>query len=110
MYYPRVLTYAATVVVVLMGADFADAAAIGRTLAAALDWPFVAGDDPHVLHAIIATVLGRREHLLAATLSLTDGDRRTVRGELLGVRFLDLAEHSAVESEILATMCREFGV
>ena len=93
-----------------MGADPAGAAVLGGSIAAALDWPFVEAEDPGALHALASIALGRRQHLLAATLPLTEAGRQTVRGELFGVRFVNLAEHPAGANELLATMRREFGV
>jgi hypothetical protein len=98
------------VVVILMGTDSAGAAVIGRTIAAELDWPLVEGEDPRALHAFASTAIGRRQHLLAATVPLTEAGRQTVRGELFGVRFVDLAEHPAGASAILGVMRREFGL
>lgn len=85
------------------------APAIGPALAAELDWPLVESDNPGALHAIVADVLGRRQHLLAVTPHLTERDQQTIRGALLGVRFLDLPG-AASPAEIVATLRREFGV
>ena len=84
--------------------------AIGPAVAAELDWPLVESDDPLALHAMAASVLGRRQHLLAVTPPLTQLDQQTIRGDLLGVRFLDLSNGPASPGEIVAAMRREFGV
>ncbi len=93
-----------------MGGARDGAPAIGPAAAAELDWPLVESDDPLALHAIAAGVLGRRQHLLAVSPPLTERDRQTIRGDLLGVRFLDLSGGPANAGEIVAAMRREFGL
>ena len=93
-----------------MGADAAAAAASVETLAAQLGWRSAASEDAGVLEAAVGASLGRREHLLAATRHLSEGEQEAVRGGLSGVRFLDLAGLPPDASAILAAMRREFGV
>jgi hypothetical protein len=97
-------------VVILMGADDTGAAAAARTLSASLGWPHTRGGDLRALHAAIAHVLGRREHLVIATAPLTADEQHTVRGSLHGVRFVDLAEPPANTEEIVLAIRREFGL
>lgn len=86
------------------------APAIGPAIAAELDWPLIESDHPGELHTMVASVLGRRQHLLAVTPPLTERDQQTIRGELLGVRFLDLPGDAAGPAEIAAALRREFGI
>jgi hypothetical protein len=105
----RILKYAASVVVILMGANDTGAAAAARALSASLGWPHTRGGDLRALHAAIAHVLGRREHLIIAAGALTAEEQHTVRGDLLGVRFVDLTEPRGNTEEIVRSIRREFG-
>ena len=96
-------------VVVLTGSDRSRAARIGRALADALGWPSADADDPHALHALVATVLGRREHLVAAAAPLSTHDQESVRGDLHHVRFVDVTD-TAQPGEVVGRIRREFGV
>ena len=107
-HYLRVLTYAAKVVVILMG--LAGAGAVGRALAEDVGWPLVHAPDPHALHAIVARTLGRREHAVVVSVPLTAGDQEIVRGELHGVRFVDLAAASGSDADVVRMIRREFGL
>jgi hypothetical protein len=98
------------VVVILMDADDTGAAAAARALSASLGWPHTRGGDLRALHAAIAHVLGRREHLVIATGPLTADGQQTVRGDLHGVRFVDLAEPLGNTEEIVLSIRREFGL
>jgi gluconokinase len=103
------------VVVILTGAAGSGKTTVGQALAAALGWRFADGDDYHApesvakmhagvplsdaergpwlasLHEVIATTLGRREHLVVACSALRDRYRRTLQGGLHRVRFVHLA-------------------
>jgi hypothetical protein len=98
------------VVIILMGADDTGAAAAARALAADLGWPRTTGGDPYAVHAAIAHVLGRREHLVVASDPLTADEQQTVRGDLHGVRFVDLTEPPEDTDEIVRSVRREFGL
>jgi gluconate kinase len=98
------------VVVIVTGAPRARTAAIGRSLANELGWPLVEEDDPHALHAVSATVLGRREHLVIAAHALSATDRETVHGELRSLRFVDLAKQPGASDAITRAIRREFGI
>jgi gluconate kinase len=98
------------VVVILMSAAGAGAAAIGRALAQEVGWPLVHAPDPHALHAIVARTLGRREHAVVISVPLTATDQEIVRGDLHGVRFVDLAQPSGSDADTLRTIRREFGL
>jgi hypothetical protein len=97
------------VVVILMQADGAGAAAAARALSASLGWPHTRGGDVRALHAAVAHALGRREHLVIATASLTADEQQIVRGDLHGVRFVDLAEPLGNTDEIVLSIRREIG-
>jgi gluconokinase len=110
----RPTRYAASVVVVLIGAAGAGKTTVGKALAAALGWRFVDGDDYHApasiakmragvplsdadrapwlasLHCVIAATLDRREHIVIACSALRDSYRRTLQGGLHAVRFVYL--------------------
>jgi hypothetical protein len=98
------------VVVILMSANDTGAAAVARALSASLGWPHTRGGDPRALQAAIAHVLGRREHLVVATAPLTADEQHTVRGDLHGVRFVDLAEPLGNTDEIVLSIRRQFGL
>jgi hypothetical protein len=98
------------VVVILMGTAGSRHTAIGRALAETLGWPLVDAHAPDALHIAVARVLGRREHLVATSAPLSPGDQDTVRGGLLGVRFVDLADRRDDAEEIIAAIRREFGL
>jgi hypothetical protein len=98
------------VVVILTGVDDDGTAAIAGALAASLGWPYTRGGDPRALHAAIAYVLGRREHLVVANGPLTADEQHTVQGGLHGVRFVDLAEPVRDTEEIVISIRREFGL
>jgi hypothetical protein len=97
------------VVVILMDADETGAAAVARTLSVSLGWPHTRGGDLRALHAAIAHVLGRREHLIIATAPLSADEQQIVRGDLHGVRFVDLAEPLGHTEEIVLSIRRELG-
>ena len=122
----RLTRYAATVVVILIGAAGAGKTTVGKALAAATAWRFVDGDDYHAqdaiakmragtpltdedrapwlvsLHREIAATLDRREHLVVACSALRDRYRRTLQGSLRRVRFVYLAADEAVLRQRLA--------
>ena len=93
---------------ILIGRAGGGAAAIAHALAAEIGWPVVA--DPRALHAMVARTLGRREHLIITSAPITPDDQQTVRGELLGVRFVDLAEQRGDPDAIVRAIRREFGL
>ncbi len=97
-------------VIILTGVDDDGTSTVARALAASLGWPHTRGGDPRALHAAIAHVLGRREHLVVANGPLTAEEQHTVRGDLHGVRFVDLAEPRGDPDEILISIRREFGL
>ena len=94
-HYHRVLTYAAVVVVVLMGVAGVGRTTIGRALAAAIGGRFVESHDPHALHATAAAALGRRDHLIVRSSPLAARDRQAVRSDLRPVRFVYLGHQPA---------------
>ena len=83
---------------------------VGEALAAALGWHIASGDDPHALHTVVAQVLGRREHRVVASGALSAGDQTIVRGDLLGVRFVDLADQHGSTADIVGAIRHEFGL
>ena len=93
-----------------MGTDAAGAAAVAQALSAGLGWPHTRGGDPRALHAAIAHVLGRREHLIVASGPLSADDQLSVRRDLHGVRFVDLAEPIGNAEEIVSSIRRDFGL
>ena len=97
-------------VVILIGSNRSRAARIGRALADALGWPSVDADDPHALHTLVATVLGRRQHLVAAAAPLSTRDQESVRGHLHNVRFVDVTDTAQPPGEVVGWIRREFGV
>jgi hypothetical protein len=98
------------VVIILMGADDSGAAAAARMLSVSLGWPHTRGGDPRALHAALAHVLGRREHLVIASDPLTADEQYIARGDLHGVRFVDLPEPPGNTEEIVRSIRREFGL
>jgi hypothetical protein len=109
-HYRRVLTYAANVVLILMGAAGDGAAVIAHTLAAEVGWPVVEWPAPPALHAMVARTLGRREHLVVTSAPMTSDDQQSVRGELHGVRFVNLADRQGNPADIVRAIRREFGI
>jgi len=93
-----------------MSADETGAAAAARALSVGLGWPHTRGGDPSALHAAIAHVLGRREHLVVASAPLTEGEQHIARGDLHGVRFVDLTEPVGTVDDIVRSVRREFGL
>ena len=95
---------------ILTGVDDDGTAAVARALAANLGWPHTRGGDPRALHAAVAYVIGRREHLVVANGPLTADEQGTVRSDLHGVRFVDLPEPVGKTDEIVRSIRREFGL
>jgi len=93
-----------------MEADAARTLTVGLALSADLGWPLMEAADPQALHATLATVLGRREHLVVASPVLSPEAQATVRGDLPGVRFVNLADHPDNPQEIVRALRREFGL
>jgi|SRR5438105_3439125 len=115
------------VVVIVMGAAGAGKTTVGRALAAALDWPFVEGDDYHgaaavekirsgigltdadrapwlaAIHRVMAHALDRREHRVIACSALRERYRETLRSGLRPVRFLFLNANEATLRRRLET-------
>jgi hypothetical protein len=100
------LKYAGEVVVILMGAGKTP---VGEALAAALGWRVAEHDEPRALHAIVAGVLGRREHVVITTRTLSETEQANVRGDLHGVRFVDLSEQRGSPGEIAGALRGDFG-
>jgi hypothetical protein len=98
------------VVVILMGVAGAGTTTIGAALAQDLGWLHVAAADPHELHVIVARTLGRREHLVVTSRWLAASEQEAVRGELHGVRFVDLAQQSRSDTDIVHAIRYEFGL
>ena len=92
-----------------MGTDETGAAAAARALSGSLGWPHTRGGNPNALHAAIAHVLARREHLVVASAPLTEAEQHTARGDLHGVRFVDLTEPENID-EIVRSVRRRFGL
>src|SRR5205085_9617349 len=100
-HYPRVLTYPANVVVIVMGVAGVGKTTVGRALAAQLGCRFVEGDDLHsataiakmsagtplsdddrapwltALHAIVVASLDRRETVVLTCSALKEAYRTT---------------------------------
>ena len=93
-----------------MGADDAGSAAAARALSVSLGWPHTRGGDPRALHAAVAYVLGRREHLVIASDPLTADEQQVARGDLHGVRFVNLPDPPGNPEEIVHSIRREFGL
>jgi gluconokinase len=131
-HYPRVLTYAASVVVIVMGVAGAGKTTIGRALAAATGWRFVEGDELHTpaaveqmragipltdadreswiaaLHQIIAAATNRREALILSCSALKERYREALRGDLCGVRFVYLEADPETLARRLASRAGHF--
>ena len=93
-----------------MGEAGDGAAVIAHALAADAGWLVVEWPEPGALRALVARTLGRREHLVIASAPLSSHDRQIVRGDLHGVRFVDLADHRGTPADIVSTIRREFGI
>jgi gluconokinase len=117
------------VVVILMGVAGVGKTTVGRSLAAELACRFVEGDDHHspaaiakmragtpltdvdrapwltALHTLIAAALDRRELVMITCSALKERYRRTLRGDLRGVRFV----HLTADQETLARRLAERG-
>jgi gluconate kinase len=139
-------------VIVFVGAGAGGRIAMGRALASELGWPFLDAEAVHAathpggppsgvapragvdrtsrtaaLHAIIARVIGRREHLVVACAPLAPGERESLKGDLRTVRFVDLGgvlpagrlpdelpevvtvDAATPQAEVLGIIRREFG-
>lgn len=97
-------------VVILMGPRRDHVRSAGLALSAELGWPLADAADPKALHPIVATVLGRREHLVVVSPALSPDAQQTVRGGLPRVRFVNLTDDSANPEEIVRAVRREFGL
>lgn len=84
--------------------------AVGEALAAELGWRTAASDDAHALQEIVAGVLGRRQHLVITTRPLSAEEHAIVRGDLHGVRFVDLLDQRGTASETVVAIRRDFGL
>lgn len=82
---------------------------IGEALAAELGWRIETCDDPHALHAIVAHVLGRREHRVIASRPLRADAAAIVRGGLHRVRVVDLSQYRGSTADIVGAIRREYG-
>jgi gluconate kinase len=116
------------VVVIVMGDAAAGVTAIGRALAAEMNWRFVNEHDSaeptslaHVrdsrlpacrersqwfrrLRSTIATAVDRREHVVVACPILTHADRQALRSGLRSIRFVSLqhvTQASMAEDDVL---------
>jgi hypothetical protein len=98
------------VVVVLMGAAGDGAAVIAHMLGADVGWPVAEWPAPGAIRAMVARTLGRREHLIIASSPLSPDDQQSVRGDLHGVRFVDLSVRRDSPAEIVAALRRDFGL
>jgi hypothetical protein len=98
------------VVVILMGVAGDGAAIIAHTLAAEIGWPVAEWPAPGALPGIVSRTLGRREHLLVTSAPLSPSDQDSVRGDLRGVRFVDLTDRREDPDEIVRTIRLEFGL
>ena len=131
-HYPRVLSYAANVVVIVMGVAGAGKTTIGRALAAEFGWRFVEGDELHTqaaveqmragialtdvdreswiaaLHGIIAAAANRREPLILACSALKERYRQALRGDLRRVRFVYLGADRETLGRRLASRAGHF--
>jgi carbohydrate kinase (thermoresistant glucokinase family) len=131
-HYPRVLSYAANVVVIVMGVAGAGKTTIGRALAAEFGWRFVEGDELHTaaavekmraaipltdadreswiaaLHLIIAAATNRRERLILSCSALKERYRQALRGDLRGVRFVYLEADPETLGQRLASRAGHF--
>jgi gluconate kinase len=98
------------VVVILMGVAGDGAAIIAHTLAPQIGWPVVEWPALRTPPAMVARTLGRREHLLITSAPLGAAEQETVRGDLPGVRFVDLTDRRGEPDEIARAIRREFGL
>jgi gluconokinase len=128
-HYPRVLTYPANVVIILMGVAGVGKTTVGRALAAQLCCRFVEGDEHHsaaaiekmragtaltdadrapwltTLHAMVAAALDRRETLVLTCSALKERYRQTLRGNCRTVRFV----HLEASQQVLVRRLRDRG-
>jgi hypothetical protein len=98
------------VVVILMGAAGDGAAIIAHSLASEVGWQVVEWPEPRALGAIVASTLGRRQHLILSSNPLTPGDQEQIRGDLHGVRFVDLGAQHGTPDDIIRAIRQEFGI
>lgn len=110
LHYRRVLAYAAAVVVILMGMAGDGAAIIAHTLAAEIGWPVAEWPALRALPGMVARTLGRREHLLVTSAPLNASAQDTIRGDLHGVRFVDLTDRGEGPDEMVRALRLEFGL
>lgn len=95
---------------ILTSAAVDRAAAVGRILADELAWPMIDQPDLRTLPAVVATTLGRREHLLVVSAPIASRDQDAVRGALHGVRFVDLDDQAAAPEAVARFIRAEFGM
>ncbi len=93
-----------------MGAAGDGAAVIARALAAEVRWPVAEWPEAGALHGIAARVLGRREHMIVVSTPLTPADQQVVRGDLHGLRFVNLSDHDGNPERTVGTIRRELGL
>ena len=93
-----------------MGGAEVGTALVASALAAALDWRILDARDPRSIRAEVARTLGRREHLVVAAGPLTAENQQAIRGDLHGVRFVDLATSQGDEHDIVRAIRDEFGL
>ena len=93
-----------------MGADPARMRPAALALSRELGWPLIDAAEPDTLHASLSAALGRREHRVVASPVLSSVDQQAVRGELRGVRFVDLADHPGDLADLIGAVRRDFGV
>jgi hypothetical protein len=98
------------VVLILMGAAGDGAAVIAHTLGAEIGWPVAEWPALRALPAMVARTLGRREHLVITSAPVSASDQDTVRGELRGVRFVDLTDRREDPNEIVRAIRGDFGL
>lgn len=83
---------------------------IGEALAAELGWRIESCDEPYALHTMVAHVLGRREHRVIASRALSAEAAALVRGDLHGVRLVDLSDHRGSTADSVGAIRRDFGL
>ena len=93
-----------------MGVAGDGAAVIAHSLAGQIGWPVAEWPDQRALHAMVARTLGRREHLVITSAPIPSHEQRLVRGELHGVRFVDLADQRGSGDEVVRAIRYEFGL